>query len=428
MLMFERLSQIRRNRVVRNIVALGLGQGANYLLPLASIPFLLHTLGSSAYGDLAFTQATVAIFSIIVGYGFNMSATKEVAEHRENKDYVARVNATVIGLQLLLATIGFGVVLLLIGFVPTFNRLSAIFLVAYISVFGGVFSARYLFQGYETMQAMTIVDVSCRAVGVLLLFVFVRNQTDVLLAMFLLSSGSLLAPVAFTVLAVKQLGIPFGLPRRRYAIEQLREGWAFFVSSLGGVLFNQGNVVILGMLSTPSAVGLFAAAEKVIKAACMINVPITQAVYPRAMHLASTNETQFVLLVKKLLSFQTLLLCIPTLILLLFPNVITAKLLNISDGKAIYVILMLSPIPILTALGDVLGVILMVGRGFRRQFSRQIVIAGVANMLLMIFLVPLLGALGAAISVLSVEAFLALTRINFAVKNGLLKSNSEIPI
>ena len=62
----------------KNIISLVILQGTNYLLPLISLPYLVRVLGPEKFGLIAFVQAIIQYFTMVVDYGFNWSATKKL--------------------------------------------------------------------------------------------------------------------------------------------------------------------------------------------------------------------------------------------------------------------------------------------------------------------------------------------------------------
>ena len=62
-------------------------------------------------------------------------------------------------------------------------------------------------------------------------------------------------------------------------------GWTMFFFRSSVSLYTVGNAFISGLFATPAAVGYYAAAEKLSRAAFAALNPIYQAVYPRVVRL-----------------------------------------------------------------------------------------------------------------------------------------------
>ena len=59
-----------------NLISLYGLQVLNNLVPIVTLPFLARTLGSAHWGALAFAEAVANYASLIVEYGFGLSATR----------------------------------------------------------------------------------------------------------------------------------------------------------------------------------------------------------------------------------------------------------------------------------------------------------------------------------------------------------------
>src|SRR5216684_4135551 len=96
------MSRINQSRIARNIVSLYAVHFAGVLLPLISVPYVARVLQPTEWGIIAFAQACAGYLSLIVGFGFNASATREVARVRDRNDSTSKIVAGVMGAKLML--------------------------------------------------------------------------------------------------------------------------------------------------------------------------------------------------------------------------------------------------------------------------------------------------------------------------------------
>ena len=107
-----------QKRIVKNIFSLSLLQGANYLLPLLTVPYLIRVLGIEYFGLLAFVTAVITYFLVLTDYGFNLSATSKVANNRNDINKVNEIFSSVLTIKLVLVVLGFLLLLVIAAFIP----------------------------------------------------------------------------------------------------------------------------------------------------------------------------------------------------------------------------------------------------------------------------------------------------------------------
>ena len=140
-----------RSGVVRNAMGLYVLQFGSYLLPIATIVFLARLLGPQGWGGLAFMQAFAGYVMLVVTYGFNYSATREVARHRDDPDQLSELVAGVIGAKAALTVVALVVALPVSLLVAPIHRYQSLFWPAMVWALSLSFSLNWFFQGLERM-------------------------------------------------------------------------------------------------------------------------------------------------------------------------------------------------------------------------------------------------------------------------------------
>ncbi|MEC8678340.1 MAG: oligosaccharide flippase family protein, partial [Candidatus Margulisiibacteriota bacterium] len=82
--------------LLKNGTSLGIVQLSNYILPLVTLPYLARILGPNYFGLVMMAQATMIYLTLLTDYGFNLSATKEIAKVRDNLKKVSQLFSSVI--------------------------------------------------------------------------------------------------------------------------------------------------------------------------------------------------------------------------------------------------------------------------------------------------------------------------------------------
>src|SRR5580704_19568321 len=99
------VSKLLKHKLVQNAASLYGVQIATYAVPLVTIPYLARVLGVSGWGLVAIAQGFGSYIALLGEYGFGLSATREVARQRDDREKLADIFAGVLGAKLALLAI-----------------------------------------------------------------------------------------------------------------------------------------------------------------------------------------------------------------------------------------------------------------------------------------------------------------------------------
>lgn len=413
------LKAASRSSVVRNAASLYIIQLANYILPLITVPYLVRVLGPSGYGTVAFGQSFIAYFTLLVDYGFNLSATRRIAVARENISVVSRIAFSVWAAKCLLCLISFAILLVFLILSSTARELSNFLLVMFGVVVGNTFFPTWLFQAYERMTIACVINVTIRVAVLIGTLILVRHPTDYILYAALLAAGSVGAGLAGAVVGFRVFWLRAVMPAWQEIRKELAEGLPLFASLIAVSFFTSGNAFILGLLADRASVGYYSAGEKVMFALSGLLGPVSQAAYPRFSKMASRSVVLLIRGARSLLLGMGILGTVLTMAVVFGAPLIVQWLYGGSYEPTIVVMRILAPFIFINAVTNVFGIQVMLPLGHDRAFALILAVAAVANVFLATLLVPLWGYKGMAISVLSSGILVLVLQLAYLLIRGL---------
>ena len=189
------MNKLAKKRLIGNITSLTILQIFNYALPLLLIPYLISILSAKLYGEIILAQTLVLYFIVLVDYGFTLSATRDIAVNRDNKEKLSEIFSLVMTIKLFLLLVSFVVFVLIVSLFDKFNNYQEIYYICFIAVIGQALFPIWYFQGIEDMKYITIINISCKTFFTILTFIFVQSESDFIYAPLFYSLGFLLAGI-----------------------------------------------------------------------------------------------------------------------------------------------------------------------------------------------------------------------------------------
>jgi PST family polysaccharide transporter len=272
---------------LRSAAFLSVIQLANQLIPLVSIPYLASVLGPAGWGRLAVAQSFGLYLTTILEYGFNLSATREIAGNPRD---AGRIAGRVLSAQAGLYLVGALCTVLVLPRFSIFREDSLLILSTLIWVIPQGISLQWLFQGLDRLPLLALATLCARFLGLAGLFAFVRAPGDLALAQMVQAVPALLLLSAAAVVLLRETGL--SRPAIAEVWTTLRSSFLLFVYRAGLNVHAAAMAFLLGCVAAPEVVGYYAAAERVAKAALSFLDPLTLTLFPRLTALAAGQRNR----------------------------------------------------------------------------------------------------------------------------------------
>jgi len=298
--------------MVSNFISLVLLQGINYLMPLISFPYLIRMLGIERYGLTVFGYTFIQYFIIFTDFGFNLSGTKYIAQHRDKPEQINLfLNSAFIG-RIGLGVISFSILMILILSFQRFNEEALFFLLYFGIVVGNVMFPLWFFQGIERMKYITIFIFIAKTLSFLPMFIFIKKPEHYIYVPVCYSIGYIIAGLFSIYFIYFKVRMKWFIPPLRSIWFALKDSSTYFLSRASLSLFTYSNTFILGLVCGNVITGYYSIAEKLFQAYDGLIQPFTQVLFP---HMSRTQDVGFFRKVFKRVVIINIILFVVVLIL-----------------------------------------------------------------------------------------------------------------
>lgn len=378
----------------QNLLYAYMAQFAAYVFPLVTLPYLSRVLGPEAFGHLAVAQSLGLYLQALMEYGFSLSATREVAEHRHNQQRLSAIFAGVLGARLLLLIPASLLTLLFQQVLPSLREVPALALATLFQAAATAFIPSWFYRGLERMKEVALMELTIRLAALVVLLLWVKAPHHVHLVP--LVNGLASSAVGLVSFLHLSLVLGFRLPSLPLAWLYLRKGTRLLPFLLVNATNLTINPLVLGFFSSPVEVGQFGAADRLVRSFWNVLDPIGRTFFPRLTYLVTFDEQQ-----AKSFAFRiSLFMGAVGLGMALITFVFAPWFVRLIFGENYQDTVTLTRIMIwmlpLGALANALGVQWTLALGLDILFNRVMVLSALAQAMLAVFLASAYGPIGVA--------------------------------
>ena len=409
--MFNKLRNIishpEHKILLKNTFSLSILQFANYVLPLITIPYVVRVIGPDKFGLISFAQAFATYFLLVVNYGFDLSATREISSNRDNKNTLVRIYSNVLFTKAFLFTLCTLIFTSLIFLIPKFRENILVFIVSYLIVAGNVLFPTWLFQGLEKLYITSIFNFIVKLLFTIGIFIFVRNKNDFYLVPLLMSLGQIFAGTLALMYSLKLLDWKINMPRLEDIFRELKNGFSVFISLVFINFYTISNTFILGFFAPHENVGYFASGSKLVLVfQTLVLAPLAQSLYPHVGKILRNDLNRGIEYIKKFSVIVTALTLPASIFLLIFAPILVKVFLGDQYLPSINVVRILSFFPFIIGLSNLYGIQTTLNLKMDKDFFKVVMGGSIINLLLNVLLDHKLAEIGSSVSWLITEIYI----------------------
>lgn len=413
-----------KNKELRDIISLMFLQGINYIMPVLVLPYLIKVIGAEGFGIYSFALSVCQYLILIVDFGFNLSATKQIAIHKGDKEAVSKIFSDTVYAKffLMLASL---IIAFILSLIPEFEIYRKAIFAMFGMVIGHTLLYVFLFQGLDEIRWVSFFTAIAKFTVLPLTFIFVKGPEDLYTAVFLQGFVSFVA----AIISLVMIGTKKWVHLVRFTFngmwDAIKDAFPIFLSNAATSIYTVCFVLILGYFATADVVGQYSASERIMRVLILfIFAPIMQVFYPKISRLAKTDKIESKKLYKKILFSVIGLMTLIGIGMFTLSYVIVSLAGDDYMGtESIMRILCIAPLFIGT--GGVVGQIYILALSdnkYKKYFTKTYIMAAIVAIVSIFIFIPILQAQGAAIALLITEIFVMCSFVYYKRKINKLES------
>lgn len=401
-LLKEQLRKSKDGKVVAsNFGYLMLLQVAGYIFPLLTIPYLARVIGVEGFGKIAFASGVIVWLKTISDWGFNYTATRDVASNIKSPKIVSEIFSQVLWARLILMFVSLVLLLVAIAFIPIFNQNKDILLISFLLIPGNILFPEWFFQAMERMKYITIFSLISKTVFTILIFVFVNEKEDFLLQPLFMSLGYIVCGIFAMYTILVRWKIKLHQPKLPIIYTTIKDSTDVFINNIMPNLYNSFSVVLLGFFGGSFANGLLDAGSKFVNISQQFLTIISRVFFPLlSRKIDSHNLYAKINLSLSVLAFLVLIIFAPLIINIFYTEEFT---------QATLVLQIMSASIIFSALISTYGTNFMIIKGYEKDLRNITIASSLIGFLISFPLIYAYSFIGAAITITTTRALLGIS-------------------
>ena len=273
--------------IVKNYLYNLMYQILTILLPIITIPYISRVLGAEGLGKYSLTSTYAQYFILFGMLGLSVYSSREVAYVREDKSKLSKIFWELNFLRFI--TMGITIFIYTLFCIYIVNKDNKIIsIIQGLVLLSSLFDISWLFIGIENFKKIAIRNSVLKLLGVCLVFIFVKNESQVWLYALILGGTQCIGQIVMWFNLPKE--IKFFIPNKNALIKHLSFSIKLFIPQIAITVYTMLDKVMLGNLVNEVEVGMYDNAQKIIRIALTIVTTLATVTAPKVANLYKNKQ------------------------------------------------------------------------------------------------------------------------------------------
>jgi len=368
------------------------------VLPLITIPYVSRVLGVEGIGKYAFSYATTQYFCLVGMLGISIYGSRKIAEVKSSNLEVSKTFFEIYKLQILASLSSF-----VVYFLIFVHNNDFIYFAQSLFVLSVVFDISWLYTGTEDFKKIVIRNTLVKIVGLILIFLLVKDKNDLNIYSFILSGSMLIGQLSMWIGLRNKVTYVASNIKGEF-LKHLKPAFMIFVPAIAISIYSILDRTMLGIINGETDVAFYDQGQKIIRVALSIIPALSVVMMPRISSLRINKEYK---LANKYLEKSFLFTSIISIAMAFGLVGISKEFVPLFYGPqylpVVDVFYLSSWIIIAIGIANVFGIQYLIAMNQENKYTVSVTVAAICNFVLNLILLPKLGYKGACVSTLIAE-------------------------
>ena len=390
------------------------------ILPIITAPYVARVLGPDQSGIYDYTNSIQTYFAMFAALGTASYGAREIARVRNDIAMRSKLFWEIELMTVMTSTVCIIVWFIFIAFTPQYK---VIYLVLTMGLFSTMFDISWFFAGMEQFKYTVTKNAACKLIGVVLMFLFVKEQDDLLLYIIIITASTMIGNLSMW------LYVPRFTEKVDFKTLQFRkhfhETLIYFVPSIATSVYTVLDRTLIGVITKNKA-------ENGFYHYTMQIINMMKALTFSSLNMVLGSRIAYLFAEEKYDEIKERIR--DSINYILFMGIgICFGLIGVSGrfvplylgpgyDRVVTMLVLMSPIVVIIGVSNCLGSQYYTPSGNRKLSAKFIIIGAIVNLTLNLILIPRFWGYGAIVASLIAET--VITVLYFRHCNGYLTADT----
>ncbi len=232
----------------------------NTVLPFIAIPYLIRVLTPDYIGKIEFGVTFVGYFSLLATLGIDVYAIRECSKVRNDKDKLAEISSQIFSINICTMIVSYVLMFVTMFFFQKLESYTSVILICSLTIFFNILGTSWINNAMEDFGFITGLTFVLQLISLIAVFIFVKTPSDYNIRCLILVFPTVFGGIINCWYKKRFCKVKFTLDM--HFKEHFKSIIMLFCMLVSQTVFNNVDIIMLGLMKNDYEVGIYSTAVK----------------------------------------------------------------------------------------------------------------------------------------------------------------------